>query len=680
METENKEELKVLHCIQAGNYPHALQMLEKYDLNRASITKQDYAFYLYLLGFISGLSNKNIRKAQNYIHQHKNEVSNHLMRLNFYRLLKQMDTMPESEKDTINFQIKTVLLAKASHLVTGIQKQIMEFIEQKEYTNLISYLEEQRDKGHLPTSNLYVLKIAKDLVALQKDQIIPTIKNNKIINHYINSYQMIKNKDYISALEAENKYIDSLPIEQQQQLKNKPLYKILEVMNNEIMEMQRKQEFEKYTLDYVMSCLTEFSLKDAVNTVETFLQLNHLENYQNLIVNLMKIGFLEKDETYEKARKELLKMQDKDYEPSVELFVKDFCSNLESKNYLIAQRYCDLITNLDVYKNDSEFMHNLSAIVQKIKPKDKKANDLQLDKNLFDFLSTNTLSTQLLTNASALKVNQLGQNEEYMYDYLAYQHDQLDVNDGVILLSPISASQFLTMKNIISKNYEDMLGFLLTIDDVSTMLLKKQSQERIELKPLRQAANKDYTKQHYNSCINKFKTVITTQKTLNPYDFTRVGMAYLKKMKMEQAYKFLSIGEALKSKNNKSDYSAILQDIRSDLSMVCDNNYPNDVLDPKTMQKIEEVSSLIRQSGCHVDEACKKLNLSSEEINLVNLVCARDSYLDNQEEAGNQYLKMVEKSPNKAESVKTFLKHVRDNKKFYLKNRNTAKQLILKGN
>lgn len=679
MKEENKGELKFLHCIQAGNYPMALKILEKYDLDQMHMTKEEYMQYLYLIGFVFNTSNKDIQQAREFIHKQKDTVSNYLSRFNFIYLLRQMNNASKEEMKTVNFQIKKALLGKASNRIKTMEKEILQFLQQEDYSSLISYLEPLQEQQRLSLNNRYVLKVARDLDRLHNQKIIPKIKNKKNMTFYKNTYQMIDNKDYMSALENEKQYVQTLSEKRRQLHLNMPLYKILETMNTEIIQVKKEQEYNRYTLNYVLDSLSRLSLKDAITVVQKFLDLHHLEQYSNLMINLIKIGLLENDKDYKKAKSEFLKMQEDDYTPSIDLFLIDFYDSLENKNYFVAKRYCDLLTNLDPYKGDKDFGQKLFSIVEMIKPKNCSAFNINFDTNLWKFLNANTLSTHVLTHACALSITQIGKNYDYMKDYLDLQRQQLDANDGVILLDPMSNSLFLRMKYMVLNEYEDMAWFSVVIDGISRMVLKKQTKKTADLRQMRQSANQAYKERRYDTCIELYKQIITINKKINPFDFNQLGMAYDQKGQYEKAEKFLRIGTSFKTYQSKMTYSKVFHEIQSDLSMMHRDQYRNE-FNPNTIKKIEEVASLVRQNAYPVEEACKKLNLSLEEYSLINLVCARDSYLDNQEKVGDQYLKKVERSKNKTEPVKKFLNQVRDNKKFYLRNHDIAKQLILKGN
>jgi len=103
----------------------------------------------------------------------------------------------------------------------------------------------------------------------------------------------------------------------------------------------------------------------------------------------------------------------------------------------------------------------------------------------------------------------------------------------------------------------------------------------------------------------------------------------------------------------------------------------NNQEEDKQLISAEELATYIKIQNLSIETARKQLGIIPSQILLIKLIFARDYYMEELYEYGDELVKAVEKSKDKTEIVKKYLNEVRNNKKFYKNRKNTyTKKLI----
>ena len=95
------------------------------------------------------------------------------------------------------------------------------------------------------------------------------------------------------------------------------------------------------------------------------------------------------------------------------------------------------------------------------------------------------------------------------------------------------------------------------------------------------------------------------------------------------------------------------------------NDFRNDNIKFYGIKNFDELNTYICESGLDVETACRNINMSEEDINVVKLIYAREYYTLGNKEKGELFLKSYEKSKNKTNKTKSIYKYIQQNKKFY---------------
>lgn len=91
----------------------------------------------------------------------------------------------------------------------------------------------------------------------------------------------------------------------------------------------------------------------------------------------------------------------------------------------------------------------------------------------------------------------------------------------------------------------------------------------------------------------------------------------------------------------------------------------NDINDCYGIDNFDEINDFIIESGLDVESACQQLNLTPEQIDIINLIYAREFYMQGDFKRGDIFLKSVEQSKFKTKITIKILEEIKRKRKFY---------------
>lgn len=213
--------------------------------------------------------------------------------------------------------------------------------------------------------------------------------------------------------------------------------------------------------------------------------------------------------------------------------------------------------------------------------------------------------------------------------------------------------------------------------------------ENINVKEQINLGNHAFSNQDYIACIEIFKKLLTTANLTNSFIYAKVGLSYMALGDKDEALDYLKIANILNIEQNKKyNLDGLIKEI-------C-NKYANsgyrymeeknevemnleDFIDNNTnygIENLNEVAIFILENKMDFKEAKEKFDLSSEEINIIKLIFARDYYTKEYYDMGDKYFREVEKNKDKTKRVNKLLSEIKRDRNFY-KNRNNGKTLVL---
>ena len=218
-------------------------------------------------------------------------------------------------------------------------KQITIFIENKNYSELLNYLEDYIEKYTTKNVIIYIYKITKAL-----NEIINTGKYTEpdpAIKKTSSTLEAIDLEDYALALENSTKFNE----ENGYNDKNNILHQLLVIINQEIAKTNNKSKLVSKNLSEIIDDLTSNKINDFVKSLKSYLKSIAKENYEFLILDLIKISLLSHDETFKEVVNILESLTNGNYNFSLGEYILQFYNNIAKNNFNIARIYLDILNN-----------------------------------------------------------------------------------------------------------------------------------------------------------------------------------------------------------------------------------------------------------------------------------------------------------------------------------------------
>ncbi len=282
-----------------------------------------------------------------------NKIRNLLLNQSFTLVNDYITSNPDFTSNIFNLIIKE-LVTKIIKFKKEENKYLRNLIKNQSYQEIIDYLENSQKVRKLNEYLEYCLKLVKELINL-KDNLESVDK----INFKTNSvYKAIDCKDYERALQLEKNNC----YKTKEDINSDILYlllskivlelKVIKIINDEdIFDIDLGEIFEdnnsslENNLDYelvfsnIVKYLNDNDLYQLYNEIDKLLNSINKVNYRFLIIDLIKLGDLDKV-------KELIKKLTLDiYEFSLGEYINYFYNSLVNKRYSETHIYLDIIKN-----------------------------------------------------------------------------------------------------------------------------------------------------------------------------------------------------------------------------------------------------------------------------------------------------------------------------------------------
>ena len=149
----------------------------------------------------------------------------------------------------------------------------------------------------------------------------------------------------------------------------------------------------------------------------------------------------------------------------------------------------------------------------------------------------------------------------------------------------------------------------------------------------------------------------------------------MKIFKLDIAVEYLTVANLL-SDNKKIDYSKLIESLKFSLNQEKSFDFKSELDEYYGISNIKNIFQMLK-NGYSIENISQELELNEEQLNLVNLIIAREYYSLSNFTIGDMYLKKVLNAKNKSLNVKKILEEINQNKKFY-KNRDHISLLLTK--
>ncbi len=562
----------------------------------------------------------------------ENKIVSLALNQKFSLARKETEKLMKQDSFNIRNTIIRELLIRACITQDKEKKHLISLINNKNYCEVIEYLENTAKKHRLSRYNKYINILAKDYIEIKKTSIIPEIQE-----HDNSFYGMLKAKDYIEAL----KLYDYNPW-------NNQMYNLLidinELINNIKSRKLSPEEAKTNDIDSIINSLIKNDIDTLSLKLRSYLSSIGKLKYESLIMELIKISILENDKTFTKPISFIAELS----KPS---------SKFNVTNYM--ESYYDCIL-----KNKYELAKSYLSILS-------KAYELGL----------HTVKT------SKLKKLLPRSNKSEEEKFIEEKHKLLLEKHGIILLKPMIPERIEKILEIVNR-YPDISAFSIGEENKKQIVLryKANESEYQDIKNIFDKANQNYRDKRYNACIKDYLKLLAYFNDPEPYIYLNLGVYYLKIKKKSIAIDYLTVASELKKKQNSNfnlDTDELLFRLKNSYDdkitvKMEESEFKNDLNNYYGVEEVDKVRKLL-SAGMKLEKIYTLLKLDSEKQSIILLILARDYYARENYTLGDKYLKKVERTKNKSKFVKDLFDEVRKNKKFY-KNRvnNEAKQLVLK--
>lgn len=271
--------------------------------------------------------------------------------------------------------------------------------------------------------------------------------------------------------------------------------------------------------------------------------------------------------------------------------------------------------------------------------------------------------------------------------FIAKKHIELEEGKDLILLRPMSDERIEQIHQIASV-FPDIASFTIEVDGKKQAVLRYRyySPDFVDVKEVCKEATRAYQEHDYNKALEAYQQLFVLKEPKS-YVYAGIGLIHMKKKNIEEAIDYLTVATALSAKecvhqtSQQYDFSDLILALKGNGAPSEEEKKPyfkmrlsefeDDTNDYYGIENLEEIATLIHETGLDVTTACTNLGLNQEQISLVQLIFARECYVNEKYQKGDQFLKKVEQTKEKTPLVKHLVEETRLNKRFY-KNRKSA--------
>lgn len=706
-------------CIHEKEYDKAFKLYDRlYKLSNDN-EKIDLRYYMYLLNYITDIPGK-----------YKDMVEG----TNYYSIKIPSDDKRYSDVISYNRARSTAIKGKFSsawrilyaitiknrgytlqdiaekNLLTQTiteekksRKVVNSLVSEKKYDAVIDYLENKRKKHKLNTIEEYIIKLSESYLIIKNSSTIPIEKNIDTDN----LFEAIQANKFDLALKINNEFNKEREIANEDNTLNIILTDICKLINSlkksntnkkpDIVEEQQKEVKSDNNFMSLVSSLMSNDIDSAFKYLECYLLEIGKSEYGYIITNLIKLSILEKDIAYTAPMLELSLMNSNNYQFNINNYIQKFYLCLSSERLDEAEIYLNIISSATKINNENLSIDNLYKVLETHKSKTNYQNNTPiLESNNQVQESNNTYEEEFdddedeaAFDSDLPKNNEDIIREQSDIKFIEKKHNELIKNKGIIILNSMSKERTNFILNEADK-YLDMSVFTI-VDGGKTRIVLRYNEldyEDFDVKALITEAIADYKSGRYKDNLDKQIKILETNVDQRSSNYAMIGLSYMKLYDIDKAIEYLTVANYLaKEEKSTREYGDLILRLKGEIDKkdikpfvrMQQKDFRNDNVKFYGIKNFEELNTYICESGLDVESACRSLNMSEEDIDVVKLIYAREYYTLGNKEKGELFLKSYEKSKAKTNKTKSIYKYLQQNKKFY-KNRfdGEPRQLSLK--
>lgn len=685
-----------LQSIKDKKYDETIKYYENLSNSKNPYYIPDYNLYIYLLNTITELPEKYQEYAKNIQlkdvgvlvndKRYKDAIAENRIRLaiinkSFKFALKQLNDMTTKKQDNTIYDVvlRTLIIDAIDKENLNTQK-ILELSKNKKYQEIINILNEKEKKQNITILEKYIIKLSETIINIKENKQIPTT-NFDITD---NVYEAIQRNNYELALEISINHSKKYNLDSTNNIMCILLTEVCdlikEIKNNKNQEDIKLEEQSKPTIQLtdIITHLIQNDIDVSLENIKEYLNNKNQKEYEFLITNLIKISILEEDITYSKAILVLINLNRNNYQFDISNYIEEFYIALSQNKLEIAKVYLDIINNAKKIGQSYAFTENLEKVLEqatetvnkKILRKQKEENEEQQVEIKEDKKEIEKSIKQHETNRIQTSNYEVRDSEK---EFIEEKHQKLVQEKGIILLKPMDKERRQRIYDI-AQDYKDMAAFSIGKEEKKPIVLryKTYTKEYIDIKKLISNGDMAYSNNDYNECINCYLQILAFGKP-RAFIYAKLGLAYMKKRKLDKAIEYLTVATQLSKETNEVfDFTELIEKLRGNIEeakpkfIMREKEFKRDLDNNYGIENFEEINDFIIETNLDVDSACQKLNLNEEQIIGIKLLYAKLYYSQGEYDIGDLFYQSVEKTSNKNDFIKKQLDEIRRTRKFYI--------------
>jgi len=557
-------------------------------------------------------------------------------------------------------------------------KKINGFIADGSYDEVLKLLEEKQQLEGLSFKEQMMLSIVIDMVELKNSGTIPAVKDVNSIDFK----EAIENKDYKLDLELNNKYYENKGTIVEVDLIRILVLNINEMIDDKKEELRKKKEAEAVaTFSDVVQCLLKQDVDSVYKKLHSYLKSINKEQYEFLLIDLIKISALENDKIFTKPMMALTYISKDNFKFDIDTYVQNFYESVSKNELKKAQVYLDILSkarNLGYEFNASDLLNQVldssfEMLGDNKSEKRQKDTVVTKDKEVVSSVKEEKRVKQQQVIRPSVSIKKNDPNIEFVQHKLY----TLREDKGIIVLKPMPIERRRKLYKII-EDIPEIRAFSIGQDGGRRMVLRYIDQnKKVDIKETLEKANEYYQDMKYAKCLREYQKLLGTGNPPHSV-YSKIGLLFLKLKNKNEAVKYLTVGTELAKKVNSTyDFTDLInsltgviaeEDQKTHVKMNVED-FEQDNND-YGIKGLNEIMGYFVRHQHHIDEVCTDFDLNPEQANIVKILIARNNYTYDHYENGDKLMKQVEQSEEKTPLVKSLFKETVKNKKFY-RNRKT---------
>lgn len=660
-----------LDKINKKDYNKAFEYFKPIFLSKNKYHKSDSNLYIFLLSIITDIPDEYTEYVKNLKYNDlkiipsdkrykdidfRNDIRFFLYYGKIPYALKQFNELITMHGGFTNIQdvIEKRLISDALIEKRKSEDIIKNLIKEKKYNKLYEYLLKKQSKNQMSKKEKYILKLCEKLIEIKETKKVP-VENE--LNIY-DLYDAIDTNNFDIAIKICEEFNEKNKIPDNENL----IYLILKDICklNSLTKEKSKKDISYYLeLSEIFSYLKKNNIDAALNSLKKYLKLIDKEEYEFIIIDLIKISLLENDKSFSYVAFTLKQMQNENYSFNVLNYIQYFHDNIKKNKIETARLYLDIISRQKSIDINDDIINNLQNILI------SKETEIKNMKNCY-------------------------KKYELDDEFLFKKYEQI-IKDKNIILLEYENEEFEEKILKSAKNYPDLVAFTIGKDGEKYIVLKYKNINQEVIKDYIEIGKKAYKEKNYEKCIDSYLDALNLLDYGRASIYGKIGLSYMMIGNILKAIDYLTVATSLSKKeckktkrSNYMDYSELILNLKGKIQ--------KDDLKPKFNMKIEEfnsddnyygidfdeINNYIIESKMDVQSACESLNMSDEKTNIIKLIYAREYYRKGLFNLGDMFFNSVKKSKNRTKFVNKLLEEIRKNKQFYenRKNENSSLNLL----